>query len=106
MPENTPAPDQPGDQGDALESTPDEAAADATVEPTTGSPDTEPGAGEEVAAGAATEDAVPDEPDAAGRRVTRRTIHRRESEETTQETITEDVPLYSGPVSDHPAPVG
>jgi hypothetical protein len=42
----------------------------------------------------------------AGRRVTRRTVHRRETETHTEETITEDLPVYQGPSSAHPAPVG
>ena len=43
-----------------------------------------------------------------GRRVTRRTVDRREVTEHTQETITDDIPLeaYQGPGSAHPAPVG
>lgn len=45
---------------------------------------------------------------AGGRRVTRRTVNRREVTEHTEETITEDIPLeaYQGPSSTHPAPVG
>lgn len=110
MPENTPTPDRPDRSDQPPESAPAETAADTTAVPaSTTPPGTETLASEEAST-AATEHTATQEALVAGgtggQRVTRRTIHRRETEETTQETITEDLPLYSGPVSDHPAPVG
>lgn len=72
--------------------------------------DDEPSSPAHEAAPQSAETAVTDQeyPSGGGRRVTSRTVNRREVTEHTVETITEDIPLeaYQGPSSTHPAPVG
>lgn len=96
---------------------PDRPSEPGTAEPT---PSREPAAAEPGQRGAAAVSAAAGqaggatpEPELAasspaGRRVTRRTVNRREVTEHTEETITEDLPLeaYQGRVSSHPEPVG
>lgn len=111
MPERHNRPEQPQrDSGDQPQR-PTEPAQELEEQRDTNAASADPADGDETSS-ATTYEPSPqtseETTEVKGRRVTRRTIDRREVTEYTEETITEDIPLeaYQGPPSRHPAPVG